>query len=271
MSHGERSVPTERPQRGTMEGTTSARQETPERLINKATLGRLLLGLETANVLNPITLYLTPGETQGQLAACKDRIGRGMERIGQIAPRIEASETGSAVFLSEERALAILPPFPLQENRLLAGWDTTQLRKILAREYMVGVVLLRLGRYSVGVVRGETLLSSNTDTRYVKGKHSAGGQSQKRFQRIREKQIDNIYQKTCSVVKDQFGPFENQLDYIFLGGERYTLLGFLKRCDYLRGMSSKILARVLNVRQPKRQSLEKSIETIWESRVLSVM
>ena len=253
-----------------MEGTIRTHQETPEHLISKARLERLLLELETANVTNPITLYVIPGDSQSQMIALEGRIGRDMERLARIAPRIESSETGFAVFLSQERALAIVPPFPVQENRLIMGWDVTQLRKILAHEYIVGVVLLRLGRYSVGVVRGETLLSSKTDTRYVKGRHSAGGQSQKRFQRIRKKQIDNIYQKTCSVVKEQFGPFEDQLDYIILGGERYTLLGFLKRCDYLRSMPSKTLGKVLNVRQPKRQSLEQSIETIWESRVLSL-
>ena len=152
---------------------------------------------------------------------------------------------------------------------MLDGWDASQLRAMLDREYLLGVVLLRLGRFAVGVFRGETLLASKTDTRYVKGRHSAGGQSQKRFERIREKQVQEIFKKTCSVAKQKLSPFEDQLDYILLGGERFTLQGFLKTCDYLQGLSPRILGRVLNVREPKHEALKGVVDTIWESRVLS--
>ena len=241
-----------------------------ERRISRANLQHLLSDLETRDVVNGITIYARAGHFRECLHMLQDRDAKGLEELEQLDPRIEKSETGAAVFWSEDSRLVILPPFPLERDQLLAGWDVSQLRALLSREYVLGVVLLRLGRFAVGVFRGEALLSSKTDTRYVKGRHSAGGQSQKRFERIREKQVREIFDKTCTVVRGQFAPFEDELDYILLGGERFTLQGFLKRCEYLQKLSPKTLGRVLNVREPKHQALKQVIETIWESQVLSV-
>ena len=263
-----------------MESASHIPEVAPERRISRANLERLLRDMEARDVINGITIYARAGQLQECLHAPRGRNGGGLEELMQLAPRAEKSETGAVVFWSDGFALEgsspkgsrliILPPFPVERDELLEGWDVSQLRTLLAREYVLGVVLLRLGRFAVGVFRGEALVSSKTDTRYVKGKHSAGGRSQKRFQRIREKQVQEIFDKTCSVVREHFTPFEDQLDYIFLGGERFTLQGFLKRCDYLQRLTPKILSRVLNVREPKHQALQGVIETIWESRMLSI-
>ena len=50
-------------------------------------------------------------------------------------------------------------------------------------------MLVRLGRFSVATYRGGKLAASKTDSRYVKGKHHAGGTSQLRYTRVREGQI----------------------------------------------------------------------------------
>ena len=241
-----------------------------ERRLSKADLEGLLGRLETRDVVNGTTLYVGPGRFQDCLQRLSNGDGDWPERLSGLPPGVEKSETGSVIFWSEDSRTIILPPFPVERDQLLEGWDASQLRALLARDYLLGVVLLRLGRFAVGVFRGQALLTSKTDTRYVKGRHSAGGQSQKRFERIREKQIQEIFDKTCSVVKERFAPYEDQLDYILLGGERFTLQGFLKRCDYLQRLSPRILGRTLNVREPKRDALEGTIGTIWESRVLTI-
>ena len=248
-----------------------------ERRMSRANLTRLLNDLDTRDVVNGVTVYARPGYfhvptlSYGHTSPSgRESKGESVtEAPGQFSPRLEKSETGGVVFLSETSRLAVLPPFPVERDQVLDGWDTSPLRALLNREYMLGVVLLRLGRFAVGVFRGEALLSSKTDTRYVKGRHSAGGQSQKRFERIREKQAQELFDKTCTVVKEKFTPYEDRLDYILLGGERFTLQGFLKRCDYLGRLSPKILGRRLNIREPKHVTLERGIETVWESLVLS--
>ena len=159
------------------------------------------------------------------------------------------------------------PPFPLLEGSNEDGWNAAPLLELLNSEYLVGMVLLRLGRFSAAVFRGQTMLSSKTDSRYVKGRHSAGGTSQKRFERIRQGQIRRVYDKACEAVEAQFAPYADSLDYITLGGESATLNGFLKTCPFLQRREKIIQARRLNVRDPKRDALEKAGEMLWESRV----
>ena len=227
-----------------------------------------------------ITVYARPGRVRECIAPLQGLGGQGNEEISALPSSLERSETGAVVFGAEGSAVEghglwgspwiILPPFPVERDQRLEGWDVAQLRSILARSYVLGVVLLRLGRFAVAVYRGQVLETSRTGTRFVKGRHSAGGQSQTRFQRVREKQIQEIFKKACSVVREQFAPLENELDYIFLGGERLTLQGFVKSCQYLQKLSPRIMGGRLNVRTPNRQSLDKVIDTIWESRLLTV-
>ncbi len=235
-----------------------------ERRANKADLERLLADLGSRPVTGAQTHYAKPGST------VPFNVRGASEALERLYSRAGTSETGSVLFSSDTGTVAILPPFPIERDLTLDGWDPTDLLTMIRREYLVGVVLLRLGRYAVGVFRGRTLVSSKTDTRYVKGRHSAGGTSQKRFERVRDKQVQQIFDKTCSVARVQLGPYEAELDYILLGGERFTLQGFLKRCDFLQRLSPRTLGRVLNVREPKHQVLEGLADTIYESRVLTV-
>jgi peptide subunit release factor 1 (eRF1) len=166
--------------------------------------------------------------------------------------------------------LVIVPPFPLSRSVLCSGWEPAPILTLLEEEHTVGVVLLRLGRFSVAIYRGSRLLSSKTDARYVKGRHHAGGTSQKRFERIREGQIRRLYGKTCEAVQGQFGASATPLDYILLGGDKFTLDGFLKACPYLQSWRSVTLGRRLNVRDPKRDTLEQVARMLWESMVWRV-
>ena len=193
-----------------------------------------------------------------------------MKRLVSLGNQVLKSDTGIAGLWDGAAGLVILPPFPLLENRLVAELDTTALLDVLEQDYTVGVVLLRLGRFSVAVYQGDQLRTSKTDARYVKGRHHAGGTSQKRFERIREGQMRLIFEKACRAVHAQFTPFAGKLDYLLLGGERFTLNGLLKACPELESLRPITLARRLNVRDPKRDTLEAVGAMLRESRVYPV-
>jgi len=249
-------------------GLQSDSHEAPrERHLSRAALLRLLDDLEGSDVAGGTTHYTAPGSPEQALHDLDPGVAT---QLHQLAPSLESSDTGAVVFSSPNASWAILPPFPVEHGQTIEGWDGSQLRSMLARDYVVAVVLIRLGRYAVGVFQGEVLVSSKTDTRYVKGRHSAGGTSQKRFARIREKQVQLIYEKTCLVAQQILSPYEDRLDYILLGGEKFTLQGFRKECPYIQGLSSKVLGRVLNVREPNLAALKGCASTIWESRVVSM-
>ena len=180
------------------------------------------------------------------------------------------SDTGLAAFRQGQRGLAIVPPFPVTGPAVCESWDDGPLLSLLSTDYTVGVVLLRLGRYLVAVFRGTEPVVTKTDTRYVKGKHHAGGTSQLRFKRIREGQMRKLFDEACRVVGSRFEPHDRELDYIILGGEKLTLSGFLKVCPYLQRRQDIILDRRLNIRDPKHDTLETVAGLLRQSRVWAV-
>lgn len=180
----------------------------------------------------------------------------------------EGSSTGSVIFGSEADGIVLVPPFPLQERGRASGWDTRALRALLAREYLLGAVLLRLEGYAVGVLQGDRLLDSRTGSRWIHGRNRKGGQSQRRFERTREKHIQELFDDACQAAQDKFTPYAARLDYLVLGGDRHTLQAFLKRCRFLQGYASRTLDRVLPIAEPKRATLERLPALLWQSHLL---
>jgi hypothetical protein len=217
-----------------------------------------------------IALYVKPGQLAPYLQSIGHEHGSWLQEAGDLPASLAESDTGLVLFWSDDRKYVLLPPFPIDLNQSFPAWDASHLLALLDRKYLLGVVLLRLGGYSVGVFEGDRLLTSKTGTRFVKGRHRAGGQSQRRFARRREEQARELFDKACSVVAAKFADYEERLDYVFLGGDRLTLLSFLKRCEYLQGLSGKTLGRVLNVAKPRYEALRKAPSQIWKTRVFVV-
>lgn len=171
---------------------------------------------------------------------------------------------GLAALRAGRYGLVVAPPFPVRETRVSPCWDDAPLRRILDADFAVGVVLVRLGRFSVALFRGGELAASKTDSRYVKGRHQAGGTSQLRYTRVREGQIHRLYGKVGEAVGRVLSPAP---DYVVLGGERFTLNGLLKDCPALAAMGAVTLRRRLNIRDPKRDALGQAGVMLTESRV----
>ncbi len=238
--------------------------------MERAGLENLLNACAPAPGQTASSVYIRSGQVQSFLESSGTEGLAWWQRLRQIERPVLNSDTGIVAVRSGDDALVIVPPFPLSHSQLLLGWDVGPLLSQLAAEHMVGVILLRLGRFSVAVYEGHRLLSSKTDARYVKGRHHAGGTSQRRFERIRQGQAHRLYQKACEAVQSQFNSHSKPLDFILLGGDKFTLDGFLKVCPYLERWRDKILGRRLNVRDPKRDTLEEVGRRLSSSRVYPV-
>ena len=186
-----------------------------------------------------------------------------------VLESVGESDTGMALFVGEGRALAICPPFPLVDDITRSGFVSSPLIRLLENDYLVGIILLRLGRYAVAVLKGNKLLATKTAGRYMKNRHRAGGQSQRRFERSRERLIRELYDKTCETAKAVFDPYADAIDYILLGGENSTLSGFTDRCRLMQDLSDKTLTRRLVIDRPDRKTLNNIAFEAWKSRVYS--
>ena len=89
----------------------------------------------------------------------------------------------------------------------------------------VGVLLVRLGGYAVGVFTGSPprLVSSKTGSRPVHGRSAAGGWSQHRFARRRENQATTALRVAADAAAAIFGA--RRLDELVLGGDKRSIAG----------------------------------------------
>ena len=178
------------------------------------------------------------------------------------------SDTGWVVYTSKDEQVAIAPPLPLNESFEDEGLQADPLLRQLTAEPTVAIVLVRLGRYAVGVFRGKELIESKTEGRYVGGQHKAGGWSQKRFARIREKQARELYDKVCEVSRQKITPYESNLERLWLGGDRHVLNGFQVRCPWLQRFAERTAEHRLTTPTPDHHGLTKSIDEALSYRVV---
>ncbi|WP_062437689.1 acVLRF1 family peptidyl-tRNA hydrolase [Herbidospora daliensis] len=99
----------------------------------------------------------------------------------------------------------------------------------VSRDRRVAVLLVRLGGYAAGVFEGDRLLVSKVGSRLVHGRSAAGGWSQQRFARRREKQADEALGAAADVAaRVLLPPAGEGLAGFVVGGDR-------KAIDELRG------------------------------------
>ena len=230
----------------------------------KATLLRLLAEVDGSGLCRH-TVYLTPNSADGPGAL--DDSGLDAD-IASVTQELGSSDTGHALFVYDDQITAVTPPFPVGKSLLSEGADTAPLRDLLGTDFVIGVVLLRLGRYAVGVLRGDKLVASKSGSRYVKSRHRAGGSSQRRFERSRERLIRELFDKTCQTARAVFAPFQGRIDFLLMGGERHTLAAFVRNCVLVRQASPVMLRRTLEVDRPGHQALERVHDEVWKSRVV---
>jgi len=123
----------------------------------------------------------------------------------------------------------------------------------------VGVLLVRLGGYAVGVFTGypPALADSKTGSRLVHGRSAAGGWSQHRFARRREKQANEALAAAAGAAVAVFGRQGGAaaLDAVVLGGDKRAVAE-LRDDPRLAPYLARATERFLTVPDPKRAVLE---------------
>ena len=208
---------------------------------------------------------LIPPTGAAEIASLRGYESRLVASIRALADDKTGLPFGLVLFWSSELAFAVRPPFPPTRWERRDGWDTVPLLDQLGRPYTLGILLLRRGGFSVGVFEGDVLVDSKTGTRFVKNRHRKGGQSQRRFDRIREKQIDELFAKTCESAWDKLGPRRSDLDAIFLGGDRRTVQAFCPGCKWIDSIGDRIQKRFLPTPEPRQETLKLAYAMIWRS------
>ncbi|HEY2763589.1 MAG TPA: acVLRF1 family peptidyl-tRNA hydrolase [Pseudonocardiaceae bacterium] len=121
----------------------------------------------------------------------------------------------------------------------------------------IGLLLVRLGGYSVGIARAGMVLTSSTGSRLVHGRTAAGGQSQQRFARRREGQARVALQAAADTAARVLLPRAGELDAVVLGGDA-TALRNLVVDPRLTALLERAESRVLDIPEPRRAVLDEA-------------
>jgi Actinobacteria/chloroflexi VLRF1 release factor len=164
-----------------------------------------------------------PDRLVSWMATFTDRHGAGS------VSRDEAGVTVT-VTAADGAAAECFPPFPPLRLTGTAedGDPATAAKQIVTHavaDRTVGVLLVRLGGYAVGVFAGSPprLVRSKTGSRPVHGRSAAGGWSQHRFARRRENQAATALRAAADAAAGLFGP--QRLDALVLGGDKRSIAG----------------------------------------------
>ena len=181
------------------------------------------------------------------------------------------NENGIVLISSEVRPsgpqprMALLPPFPIDTASESNSFD--DLRSFISEPKTLGIILLRLGHFAVGIAEDGVLVTTKTGNRYVKGQHRKGGQSSNRFRRNREKWIRELFDQAGEIASSRFRDYPGRIDHLALGGDRVVLGKFLKRVKLPDDLPERVLPDRLPVRRPGRAALDSAVRDAWSFRV----
>ena len=215
-----------------------------------------------------VSLYVPQGTTQGRVENLLEKVFPASAVPPGVAEAIAGSRMGAAFLWSPSEMYGVLPPFPIVDEYVTSSYDVEPLRSLLTRDFLIALILVRLGAYSIGICRGTELLGSKTGTGLVHARHKKGGSSQARFARHRGKQIEQFLIRVCSHVREHIEPHARSLDYLVYGGARTTVLLLRKRCPFLHQFDGRVLRTLLDIPEPRRAVLEDAVGTVWSTDVI---
>jgi hypothetical protein len=215
-----------------------------------------------------VSVFIPRGTPQSRAENLLAKVFPAAAVLSGMVETVAGSEMGAALFRNPSKTYLVLPPFPVTEEYITDGCDVGPLRVLLGRDLLIGLVLVRLGSYSIGVCRGTVLIDSKTGTGLIHARHHKGGSSQARFARHREKQIEQFLIRVCGHAREHIGPHARSLDYLVYGGARTTILLLRKQCAFLGRFDDCVLRMLLDIPDPRKPVLEKAVSTVWSTDVI---
>ncbi|WP_094228129.1 Vms1/Ankzf1 family peptidyl-tRNA hydrolase [Methanolobus psychrotolerans] len=194
-------------------------------LFNKQQTEEFLLSISSLKypAESLLTVYIASGDKLDSIKDNETLADRLDSETLTLVGKIDSS-TGFVLFHSPDHLVneLIVPPLPLKRSYWDTGatFDTTPLLSSLKEGLSVCVLVAHAGESFVGCsLDSEEFDSFQMIKSSVKAKHSKGGFSQRRFERLRGEDIAHHIDKVKLSLKSLLDEFEGNLDYIILAGD----------------------------------------------------
>jgi peptide chain release factor subunit 1 len=128
---------------------------------------------------------------------------------------------------------SVFPPKPIQINlyRCDDHFWTDHIKDMLRDEKVIGLLAIDSQEAGLGILTGDRWEVIDTLTSGVAGKHRQGGQSARRFERLRENELNEYFHRIADHAQKIFID-EYKINGLILGGPGPTKENFLKE-EYL--------------------------------------
>jgi peptide chain release factor subunit 1 len=159
--------------------------------------------------------------------------------LSELTKINEIPENGLAFFYgikeeggtNEEIREIVVPPAPISQFIYLCGREfvTEELESMTQPKSLVVIVLIEGGKVTIGYLRGKHMELVRDEDFYIIGKTRAGGQSAKRYLRIREEKMMEFFKYVGRILGDLLLENLDKVDAIVLGGNTIRCQEFLEK------------------------------------------
>jgi len=153
------------------------------------------------------------------LGVAPERLGRWLDGVADrhgAFTEVVLDDGAVRITCADTTTVILRAPFDwTPEPALLSGFTATARQPRRA-----AVLLVRRGRWAVGVFTGTGLVASKVDSRLVQGRTAAGGWSQQRFARRRATQTDAVVTDAADTAARVLLPHAGSVEALFTGGDR---------------------------------------------------
>jgi hypothetical protein len=153
------------------------------------------------------------------LGVAPERLGKWLDGVADrhgSFTEVSAADGAVRITCADGTTIALRAPFDWTPGPALLSGFTVAARQ----PRRAAVLLVRRGRWAVGVFEGAELVVSKVDARLVQGRTAAGGWSQQRFARRRSNQTDAVVDAAADTAARVLLPHAGSVEALFTGGDR---------------------------------------------------
>jgi peptide chain release factor subunit 1 len=180
------------------------------------------------SITENIKLKRTRSKVQFALEAAIDRLLKIPKTPpnGLVVFAGEHDETGETI------VLLFSPPEPVSVffYRTDKYFHTEFLESMIEESDVYGLIVVERDEATIGLLKGGSIVVLDELEGYIPGKHTKGGWSQRRFDRIIEEMVEEFYKKVAEKANNYFIPLleSGRLKGILIGGPGYSKIDFIK-------------------------------------------
>ena len=180
-----------------------------------------------------------------------------------------AIPTGKGFGNEKIELYSVIPPKPVQINlyRCDDHFWTDHLKDMMKDDKVIGILSIDTQEAGLGIMTGDRWEVMDTMTSGVAGKHRQGGQSARRFERLRDNELNEYYHRVAEhaqkIFIDQFN-----VKGLIVGGPGPTKENFLKE-EYLDYRLNRNIIVTMDTSYSGNEGVREIIDKVHEQGVLT--